>query len=239
MRARLRRAVAALAAGLVLAALPASGQEEAPASPASPGQVRSKTWYAQTVGHGPRGAVVTHYWSKGANMRAEMVIGGHRIITLIHGEYYTILDSLEGTGVSIRRSPRAVRDDAGRIRPFGNELEQLKARGGEYIKDDTFAGRPTQVFRVTDGSGRHTVAIDLELGLPISVRHYLRQTGETEGVDYVNWLSGFAIPDGFFEVDPRFTVERIELDEYRSRIRKETVGPAPVMYRHLLYGERD
>lgn len=197
-----------------------------------------ETWYAQAMGRGESGAVVSHFWSKGDRFRAEIVVGGHRIVTIVNGEYYYTLDELTGQGVGIRRSPGAIREDATRSRPFGNELEELLAAGGERIKSDRVAGRPCELYRVTDESGRRSVCADPERGLPLQVERYDRSKGQTEVLNYLAWIGGIAIPDRFFEPDPRFALERLSLEEYSTRSRRELVGPAPPLYGSLLFGKR-
>jgi hypothetical protein len=229
------RWIALLPIGLAVAAAAAEGdREEAPA----PSSKSAETWYAQAMGRGDSGIVVSHFWSKDDRFRAEVVVGGHRIVTLVNGEYYYTLDELTGQGVGIRRAPAAVKEDATRRRPFGNELEDLLAAGGERIKTDDVAGRPCDLYRVTDQSGRRSVCADPGQGLPLQVERYDRTKGKTEIVNYLAWLSGIPIPDRFFEPDPRFAVERISLEDYVSRSRRELVGPAPPLYGTLLYGKR-
>ncbi len=95
--------LALLATALLLpAAVPAQEQEE-PAPPAQDPEQPAlpDTWYAQAYGQGERGILLTHYWSKGPRFRAEMVIAGHRIVTIVNGEYYTILDVTQGSGVVV------------------------------------------------------------------------------------------------------------------------------------------
>jgi hypothetical protein len=214
------------------------GAEAAGAGTDQGGQAREATWYAQAMGRGEAGASVSHFWSKGKRFRSEIVVGGHRIITIVNGEYYYTLDALSGRGVGIRRSPAALREDATRKRPFGLELEHLLAEGGERIKSDQVAGRPCDLYRVTDENGRRSVCADPEQGLPIQVERYNRSSGQTEIVNYIAWIGGIYIPDRFFEPDPRFDIERLTLEEYASRSRREMVGPAPPLYGSLLYGGR-
>ena len=51
---------------------------------------------------------MTHFWSRGAAMRAETVVAGHRIVTIVKGEYYYAYDAIAKNGVQIRRTPAAV-----------------------------------------------------------------------------------------------------------------------------------
>ena len=90
---------------LPLAAVSAAG-EETPA-PARQGD-DLPTWYSQAVGGGDSGLSVTHYWSKGPALRAETVMSGHRIVTIVKGAWYYAFDELSGRGLAIRRDADAV-----------------------------------------------------------------------------------------------------------------------------------
>lgn len=231
--------VVGLVAGLGPAgAAAAKGEPEAKAGAAKPGPASPQTWYAEAIGRGPSGAIMSHFWSKGSLFRAEVVIGGHRIVTIVNGEYYYTIDSLTGSGVGIRRAPAAVSEDAGRVRPFGTELEEMLAAGAERVKVEELGGRSCDLYRLTDDLGRRSVCADTERGLPLHFERYNRATGDTEEVSYLSWLSGMAIPDLFFEPDPRFQIERMSLEDYASRSRREAVGPAPALYGSLLFGKR-
>ncbi len=63
-----------------------------------------------------------------------------------------------------------------------------------------------------------------------------RRTGRSKTVDYVNWLSGIALPDGFFQPASDVQLEILEYEEYRERARKERIGPAPPLFGYLLHG---
>ncbi|MGH0037662.1 MAG: hypothetical protein ACQGVK_21745 [Myxococcota bacterium] len=228
-----------LAAWIGLAAPgPARSQEPGDEGEKDAAAPAVETWYAQGMGRGESGAVVSHYWSKGNHFRADVVVGGHRIITIVNGEYYYTLDELSGTGVGIRRAPAAIREDLTRVRPFGTELVDLLAEGGEKIRSSEVAGSRCDLYRLTDEVGRRTVCADPKRGLPLQVERYDRSTGKTEVLNYLAWIGGMEIPDQFFEPDPRFEVERFALEEYASRSRRQLVGPAPPLYRTLLYGNR-
>lgn len=199
-----------------------------------------ETWYAETVSESDKGFLVTHFWSKGPRMRSETVIRGHRIITIVNGERYVIVDALSQSGVSIRRSPAAIAADATRGRPFANEFRELVARGGERVGEQVVSGRATDVYRVTDGMGKTTVWMAREEPrFPVRAEHYSRRTTQTAVTTYVNWLTQIPIPDAFFEPGPGIEIEYVEYDDYRKRVRKELVGPAPVLYAPLLHGSRE
>ncbi len=240
----LRAARVLWGAALVLLAMPVGSvaqeakDEKAGTPPSAESSPPEPTWYAQAVSRGEQGSVVSHFWSKGSKFRAEIVIGGHRIVTLVNGEYYYTLDELSGTGVGIRRAPSAIAEDRTRIRPFGLELDELLSQGAERIKSQELGGRTCDLYRVTDELGRRSVCADSERRLPIHVERYYRSSGSREEVSYLSWLAGFAMPDRYFTPDPRFEVELMSLEDYARRSRRGPVGPAPPLHSRLLFGKR-
>ncbi|MCG8590075.1 MAG: hypothetical protein MJE66_12360 [Proteobacteria bacterium] len=231
--ARRRQRIAGVGPGLLLAWILAG-------TPALAETPEAVSWYAEAVAQGERGFLITHYWSSGPRFRAETVIAGRRIVTLVNGEYYTIIDATLGTGVAIQRDARAVAADAKRGRPFGVEAQEVRAAGGEKVGEERLAGRDLEVYRLTNDAGRRTVWVSPPPSeLPVRVETYSRRSGQTQKLDYVNWLSGLPLPAGFFEPDPRIELERVGYEDYVRRSRKEPVGPAPVLFGVLLHGERD
>lgn len=216
-------------------------EEAAPRSgPSGASSDRAATWYAESYNRGERGFLVTHYWSKGQRFRAEIVVAGHRVVNIVNGDHYYVLDALGQTGVAIQRSAAALRADPTRGRPFGREFDRLLRQGGEKIKTEQLGGRECDLYRVTNDSGRFEVcATPTEPHLPIRVTTFNRKSGASDNVDYINWLSGIAIPDSFFEPDPRIELERVTYEDYRKRSLRERVGPAPALFGFLLHGEPD
>jgi hypothetical protein len=220
-----RRAfVLALALGVVLATRSARGAED--------------TWFVQRVTTGDAPLRVDNFWSKGSRLRAHSVVAGRPILTLVNGELYTVIDELSATGVSIRRSPAAIRADATRGRPFGREGDRVIAAGGEKVGRETIMGRDCDVYRVTDPRGRREVCVLQDAArLPLRAEEFDRASRATVQVRFVDWSRGFPVPDGFFEPDPRVALERLEYADYLERAPRGPVGPAPVLYRDLLHGE--
>jgi hypothetical protein len=235
--------LALLATALLL--LPAAVPAQQPEEPAPPAQQPEEpatpdTWYAQAYGQGERGILLTHYWSKGPRFRAEMVIAGHRVVTIVNGEYYYILDVTQGSGVAIRRPAAVVRADTERGRPFGNEYEILLQDGGERVGSERHGGIECDLYRLTNSTGRRSVCVRQgESRLPIRVETYHRSRGSTDVFSYVNWLGGMPLPDSYFEPDPRLEIEILEYADYSKRSMREPIGPAPVMFGNLLHGERE
>ena len=60
---------------------PATAQEQAPPAPVE----YHDTWYAQALAHSEIGLNVTHFWSKGPLLRAETVVVGRRVVTIVNG----------------------------------------------------------------------------------------------------------------------------------------------------------
>ena len=61
-------------------------------------------------------------------------------------------------------------------------------------------GRACEVFRLTDQLGRRELWVTKDkLRLPVRVVVYRRDTGRTVTTEFINWLTGLSIADGFFE----------------------------------------
>jgi hypothetical protein len=221
---------------VALAATGAAGEE--PRAPAPAEQAAElPTWYAQTLARGDLGLNVAHFWSKGSHLRAETVIAGHKIVTLVKGPWYYALDELTGYGLAIRRDAGAVARDAPERRPFGNEYEILMAQGAEKVGQDTLKGRPIEVYRITDGQGRRELWVTADdEKLPLRVEIFDRMSGKKGYTEYVVWDTGLTLPDAFFEPDPDVAFERMEFEEYLQRSAESgAVGPVPVLYPMLLH----
>ena len=209
-------------------------QEEAPpsAAPTLP------TWYAQALASTEIGVNVTHFWSKGPKLRAETVIVGRRIVTIVNGDSYSAYDVLLRRGVIIDRSPAAIARDAPDRRPFGRELEQILSQGGEKVGEERLGGRLCELYRETDRHGRRQLWVSKdELQLPMRLQIYRRARATTVRTDYLNWQRGLPIADVFFEPEPGIRFERFGFDEYSTRLAEgKPVGPVPVLYTDLLVG---
>jgi len=220
-----RLRLAALA--LLLASAPGVAQET------------ESTWYAERITSGDVPVHVEHLWSKGSKLRAEMVLGGHPIVTLVSGEHYIVIDRIAKTGASIQRSPKAIRQDAGRGRPFGNEWIELDEAGGEKISTETIGGRECDLYRLTGAGGRREVCVSQdESRLPLQHSVWQRGSGREARTQYLDWTSGLALGEDFFEPDPGVTLEHLTYDAYLSRATKEQIGPAPPFFRELLHGRK-
>ena len=142
-------------------------------------------------------------------------------------------------GVAIQRSPRAIRADAERGRPFGNEATILLEIGGEKVSTQEVSGRTCDLYRLTNKDGRHEVCISRdEARLPVLVRIWSRASGKEALTRYLDWTRGLALSDAFFEPEPDVKLEPLSYEEYVARAGKEQIGPAPPFFRDLLHGTR-
>jgi hypothetical protein len=216
-----------------------SGDDAEPAAEGAvaPTEVRP-TWYAQALAQGPGGLNVTQFWSKGSKLRAETVISGHKVVTLVNGEWYYAYDATRGYGIRVRRAPQAIARDAPYRRPFGNEALKLIQQGAEKIRDETFHGREVEVYQLTDRLGRRTVwATKDALNIPLRVEMYNRNTASQQATDYIDWLTGLPLAETHFEPSPRVDIKTYEFEEFlRATAETGMVGPVPVLYTDLLRG---
>lgn len=248
-RRRDRRWVLALLAmaGVVTASLPVASQEspESPepapekASPLPAGKPpEMNTWYAQVLAHSPVGINVTHFWSKDRKLRAETVIAGRRIVTIIDETTYYTYDLLVRTGIAVQRSQVAVAQDAERQRPFGNEYSALIRQGAESIGSDQLGGQEVEVFQITDNRGRRKLWVtDDERRLPLRVFAFQRGQGREMTTDYLNWQRGIPILNAFFLPEPGVDIATLSYEEYvEKQSQRVPLGPVPVLYSDMLHG---
>lgn len=237
-----RRSVLLLAALVVAVALGADKKEGEKDKEKDGKDAKAPTsWYARALVQSDAGIIVWDYWSRGRKMRAETIVGGTPIVTLVSGEFYTIMDMMTQTGVAIRRSPEALAADHTRAneRPFGREGDDLIAKKAEFVRSENLSERPTRLFRLTDERGKTEVWItDDKRKVPVRVIFYTRDTGAKSTTDYIDWIGDLPLSDAFFEPDPRVQLERIEYADYLKRVETGAVGPAPVLFGNLLHGEK-
>jgi len=240
MRAGAWRAVprggfAALALLLLATAGAAAGADaEDESGPAGP-----QTWYASAIAQSEAAFNVTHYWSKGPLFLAETVIAGRRIVTIVNGATYYTIDPVRNYALAIERSELAQSEDATRIRPFGDEYEVITKNGGELVREEELGGKPVELYRLTNDAGRVQVWVTPNSKLPIRVERFRRDRGEREELNYVNWLTGMRIHDGFFEPNPKLRIKRMGYEDYVRQAITGPLGPAPPLFAQLLHGEPD
>ncbi len=239
-----RRPVLLLAALAVAVALGADDGKKAAAKDEDKGAKDAKSptsWYARALVQSDAGIIVWDYWAKGRKLRAETIIGGTPIVTLVSGEFYTIVDMVAQSGVAIRRAPGAIAADRTRAseRPFGREGEELIAKGAEFVRSENLSERPTRLHRLTDERGKTEVWLtDDKRKLPVRVVFFTRDSGAKSTTDYIDWIADLVLSDTFFEPDPRVPLERVEYADYVKRSETGPVGPAPVLFSNLLHGDK-
>jgi hypothetical protein len=237
----------ALAAALLLGCLgagPAAAAERAAAAAAEGAPAKTlveplpDTWYAQALAHSDAGINVTHFWSKEDKLRAETVFLGHRIVTIVNGPTYYAYDLLTREGLAIGRSATALQQDAARARPFGNELDAVVRTGGEKVGEDVVGGTTVEVYQVTDQLGKRQVWVTPDARkLPLRIRLFRRQTGQTLQTDFLDWKRGIPVTDAFFQPEPDVALTRLSFEDYVTRQGdRESLGPVPVLYTDLLHG---
>jgi len=221
--------------GLLQLVAGAAGALEPAKKPSGPA-----TWYAQALSRGEAGLNVTHLWSKGAALRAETVVAGHRIVTIVRGDRYYAYDGLTGEGLSIRRDPAVVAADRPDQRPFAREYDVLIKQGAELVREETMLGRRAGIYRLTDDLGRRELWVTQdEQRIPLRIDIFDRRSATQRTTDYVNWQSDLTIPDAFFTPDARAALTEMDYTDYLRRSAQEgTVGPVPVLYTQLLFVQK-
>ncbi len=231
--------IAVMFAGFVLSASGKAGAEELEVREAIQSSPDMDTWHTATLARSEHGVMVVNFWSKDALFRAETIVIGRRINTIVSGKYYYIFDAVEGRGIQIERGEKAIREDAGRGRPFGNEFEVIVRDGGEVVKDGVLPGLGLQyeLYQLTDDEGRKQVYVTREEPrLPLRVERYIRTAGQSSVLEYSGWQRGLVVADSFFVPPANIEFEKVSYDEYVHAVGKRPFGPAPVFYRALLHG---
>lgn len=197
------------------------------------------TWYAQRITAGDTPLRVEHFWSKGGKVRMQTVIRSQPLITFVDGAFYTVVDPVRRTGISIRRPDSALQFDrqlAGK-RPFATDAEQVLAEGAERIGTETMTGGTAIHYRLTDRRGRREVWMtETDPSLPMRVIRFDRVSGSTVRQDFVDWARELDLPDRFFAAEPDYQIEQLEYSEYLERAGNEQEFLLPVLMRELLHG---
>jgi len=66
------------------------------------------TWFAERMAERVVGSGATALWAKGTKLRAETVVNGHPVITIVNGNTYYMIDGLNGAGWAVQRHPAAL-----------------------------------------------------------------------------------------------------------------------------------
>lgn len=216
-----------------LAFQPAFGGAQEPAGAAP--ETAPDTWHATTFVTGDMGFRIIHYWSKGDWMRAQTLIGGHPIVTIVRDGEYIGYDAMTGKGARIQRAPAAREEDRNRSRPFGNDLDELKKQGADKVEVTERAGRAVEIWRKTDAAGRRKLWVTSdEPMLPMRLETFVRGGSETITTEYSDWAKGLAIPDAFFAAPQGLDLEVLDYESYLEQGSTRPIGP--VLYPDLLHG---
>lgn len=208
------------------------------------GAASAESWHAERLTSGagiaPR---MERLWSKDAALRAEIVIGGHPVITYVKGDRYVVVDALTGKGTSILRNPKSVAEDAKRGRPFGKEQEILTSRGAEKVKTEGSGEGACDLYRLTDQAGRREVCVTTTPEkLPMFVKAWDRQSGAESETRYLAWSKdlegkGTTMADSFFAPDPRVTLETLTFEAFMAKAQAgENAAVGPIFFPDLLVG---
>lgn len=196
------------------------------------------SWYTQSYTRSDTGLTITYLWSLKSKFRAETVVRGHNLVTIVNGDTYYTYDALTMAGIAIRRAPAALAAESPDRRPFGNEGQLLIDQGGEKIREENIAGRLADVYQITDERGRRIAWLTQDdRRLPIRIELFSRKSGSTRYKEYVDWITGLPIADAFFEPKPSIQFQHFELDEYiQHTIAKGSAATLPILYQELLHG---
>jgi len=199
----------------------------------------AETWYAQRISSGECVPLrIEDLWSRGAWLRAETVIGGRPIVTIVRGDRYITLDRLSDSGVSVKRHPNAQAADEPKGRPFGNELRELQRAGGERVgEEDLGGGAKCVLWRLTSNEGRTEVCTGEEESPRIFfVRRWDRASNCNLQWRYVQWLRNFEVKSGFFAAPAKARIESYSYEKYVQTLGQSAAGLA---FPLLLHGPRE
>lgn len=198
----------------------------------------AETFVVEAVVQGPDGVRTEHFWMKGRRMRHDLVVAGRPVIQICNGDTFYAIDDLEHEGVAITRSEKGMATDAKGGRPVLNLADDLLRRGAEKVKGERFAGRQVTMYRLTTDAAKQTAWVTEDAKkLLVKLEVLTRGTGGPT-VSFFNWETDLAIPDAFFEPDPRTKLDRMTAAEYLDRATKGPVGPIPVLHDELVFGPR-
>ena len=139
--------------------------------------------------------------------------------------------------MAIERHPEALAEEAGRIRPFAVEYDDVVRDGGEKIRTEEKGHIVLDVYRLTDRDGRRTVYVTAdENRLVVRQERYDRKSASTTTTEYVEWMRGLSLPDAFFEPSSDVKLQRFTLEEYVEKVKTGRAGPVPVLYNYHLRG---
>ncbi len=135
-RSAIRGVAVVLAAVLAAASVHAEDEEGSPL----------ETWFARMLGRSESQLTVTYFWSKGAKMRAETVVAGQLIVTIVNGDTYYPYSPAGGGGLAVERAPQAIAADAKSGRPSASD-QRAPGPAGLAPAPAGFFDRPVSRWR--------------------------------------------------------------------------------------------
>ena len=205
----------------------------------APTAFAADSWYAARITGGDTPFRVEHFWSSGPKVRMDTVIRAQPFVTIVQGEYYTVIDPVRNTATAIRRHPSALkleREIQGK-RPFARDADRLIEAGAEQVGSEKIAGRQSLHFRVSNRlAASEAWVTEDEFQLPMRVIRYDRTSGETRREDFIDWARDLELPDAFFQPASTVTVERLEYNQYGERVEDRTSSLVPILIPELLHG---
>lgn len=202
-----------------------------------PAEEKVETWYTERIITGAATPGVEHLWSKGPWLRSELVVAGQPIVQIVKGDRYVIVNRLLAKGIAIQRNPEAIRRDASRRRPIGDDREIILAAGGEETGDAQVGGQACTVYRLTDDDGRRETCVSTsEAHVPLRTVFWHRASNRSTEIRYLTWASEVPLTDRFFELGPEVAIESYGYEQYLEALQTGPVGPAPPTFSHLLHG---
>jgi hypothetical protein len=207
------------------------------AAESPPVEAQSETWYTERIITGAATPGVEHLWSKGPWLRSELVVAGQPIVQIVRGDRYVIVNRLQAKGISIERNPEAIRKDASRRRPIGDDREIILAAGGEEAGDGEVGGQTCSVYRLTDDQGRRETCVSTsEAHVPLRTVFWHRASNRSTEIRYLTWASEVPLTDQFFEIGAEVEIEAYGYEQYLKALETGPIGPAPPTFSHLLHG---
>jgi hypothetical protein len=193
-------------------------------------------WFAETIQHGDGGIRVMYIWSKGRKLRAERIIDGAVLQTIVNGDtYYNILPTA-GIGVAIQRTPKALADDRKGGRPFGHDVEAIVARGAEKATTERLMGHEVAVYRLYSEKSREEVWATTDGDkVPVKLVYTDREGGKSYET-MLNWTRGNAVKESFFEPDPRIAIQKLSYEEFVAGVKDGALKTFPPLFNDLLVG---
>ncbi len=109
------------------------------------------------------------------------------------------------------------------------------------IREETLNGVRTEVYRVTDQSGRRTLWVTQNKSkFPVKMESYNRSSGRTGELDWVQWVPGLVVDKSFFDLPKKLDLRRFDdYPDYLEALKDGPIPPSPPLFFHLLHHPDD